>query len=364
MPARVVELAPHAQPRAARHPRRLRGGSRLAAGRGGLRRRRDPVRADRGRPHLHAAVLLPPADAALPRGALELARPPAHLRGGAAGHDGPARPAELPARPRPPAARLGPALAGRRGAERVPDRDVGRRERLRVRPPALRGGVRGARGRGLCRLRAVARRHPCRRARDRVRGGRARRGPDARARRRAPGRPGRAARRRVRDRRGARARGRHAQPRAGRPAAAPAPDRAAAVGRLRARARPDRVGAHRRRAVARDPARDRPAPRDRRLPAGARGGGPAARVLLARVPPHAARRRAGVGAAPLRARLRARHGARGADRLAAVRPRAARRPRQRAGAAVGAAGRDLRGARRSAGSWSRACAARSRWSAA
>ena len=59
----------------------------------------------------------------------------------------------------------------------------------------------------------------------------------------------------------------------------------------------------------------------------ARGGGRAARLLLARRAAHAARRRAGVGAAALRARLRARQRARGADRLASVRPGAAgRRP--------------------------------------
>ena len=54
------------------------------------------------------------------------------------------------------------------------------------------------------------------------------------------------------------------------------------------------------------PARHRPAPHRRRLPARRRGGGPAARVLRARRPPHPARRRARLGAAPLRARLRAR----------------------------------------------------------
>ena len=76
-------------------------------------------------------------------------------------------------------------------------------------------------------------------------------------------RAARAARRRVRDGRRARARAgrrRRAEPRAGRPPPAPAADRAAPVGRRRAGARPDRLGAHRRRAVARDPARHRPAP--------------------------------------------------------------------------------------------------------
>ena len=108
-------------------------------------------------------------------------------------------------------------------------------------------------------------------------------GTDARPRRRARRRAARAARRRVRHRRGDRARAgrrRRTEPRAGRPPAAPPADRAAAVGRRRAGARSDRLGAHRRRAVARDPARHRPAPHDRRLPARARRGGSAARVLL------------------------------------------------------------------------------------
>ena len=78
----------------------------------------------------------------------------------------------------------------------------------------------------------------------------------------------------------------------------------------------------------RDPAGHRPAPHDRRLPARPGGRGPAARVLLARRPPHPAVGRARLGAAPVRARLRARHGARGADGLAAVRPRAAGRARR------------------------------------
>ena len=55
----AAELAPHAQPRAARHPRRLRGGGRLAAGRGSLGRRRDPVRARGAGPLVGAALLLP-----------------------------------------------------------------------------------------------------------------------------------------------------------------------------------------------------------------------------------------------------------------------------------------------------------------
>ena len=82
---------------------------------------------------------------------------------------------------------------------------------------------------------------------------------------------------------------------------------------------------------------------------GRRGGGPAARVLRARHPPHAARRRAGLGAAALRARLRARLRRRGADRLAARRPRAARRPGRRRLRGHGRAPRrDLRHARRTA----------------
>ena len=113
-------------------------------------------------------------------------------------------------------------------------------------------------------------------------------GPVARPRRRPARRAARAARRRVRH--GRRAGAGAFEPRAGRPHAAPPADRAAPVGRRRAGARADGLGAHRRRAVARHPARHRPAPHDRRLPPRARGGGPAARVLLARLAPHAARR--------------------------------------------------------------------------
>ena len=115
-------------------------------------------------------------------------------------------------------------------------------------------------------------------------------------------------------------------PRAGRPPPAPPADRAAAVGRRRAGARADRLGAHGRRPVAGHPARDRrcAASRDDCLRRAGRRG-PAARVLRARRAAHPARGRARVGAAALRARLRARRRARGADRLAAGRPRAAGR---------------------------------------
>ena len=106
------------------------------------------------------------------------------VRPGRPGAHGPARPARLPARPRPPPAGLRRPLAGRRRAAGVPRRDVGGRDRLHVRRPALRRRVRRARGGRLRRLRAVARRHAGRRARDRVRRGRARRRADARARRR------------------------------------------------------------------------------------------------------------------------------------------------------------------------------------
>ena len=112
--------------------------------------------------------------------------------------------------------------------------------------------------------------------------------------------------RRVRDGRRADARGGGPEPRACRPAPAAAADRAPPVGRRRAGTRTDGVGAHGRRAVAGDPARDRPAPAERRLPARVRGGGPAARFLLPDRAPHAARRRARLGAAAVRARLRAR----------------------------------------------------------
>ena len=127
---------------------------------------------------------------------------------------------------------------------------------------------------------------------------RVRRGP---ARRRAP--PGarddprrracRAVRRPARDRRRAGARVEHrrrARARERRPPPAPAADRAAPVGRRRARARPDGLGEDRRQRLDGRPARHRPAPPGRRLPAGRRGGGPAARVLRPRLTPHAALR--------------------------------------------------------------------------
>ena len=192
----------------------------MAAGRGGLGRRRDPLRADRARPQLRAALLLPAADPALPGRAGRGARPPPLVRARGPGHDGPARPAELSPRPRPPPAGLRRPLAGRRRAPGVPDRHVVGRHRLRVRRAALRRRVRRAGGERLHRLRAVARRDARRRARDRVRGGPARRRPDARARRRPPGRPAGAAGRRVRDRRRALAR-------AGRPATSRASSRPA-----------------------------------------------------------------------------------------------------------------------------------------
>ena len=129
---------------------------------------------------------------------------------------------------------------------------------------ALRERLRRARGRRLRRLLAVGRARARRGARDRVRRGRARRRARARARRDAR----RGARRPARttphatvavlalesaDGGRPRARGR-------RPPPAPPADRAAPVGRRRAVARPDRLGAHRRRPVDGGPARHRPAP--------------------------------------------------------------------------------------------------------
>ena len=127
------------------------------------------------------------------------------------------------------------------------------------------GGVRGAGGGRVRRLRAVRGRHAGGRARHRVRRGGARRRARARARHEPARCAARAARRRVRHRRGALARGhagRH-RPRPGRAPPAPPADRAAAVGRRRAGARTDRVGAHGRRPVAGHPARHRPATRRR-----------------------------------------------------------------------------------------------------
>ena len=63
------------------------------------------------------------------------------------------------------------------------------------------------------------------------------------------------------------ARRRRPRARGRRPPPAPAADRAAPVGRRRALARPDRLGAHRRRRLERGPARHRHPPRRRRLPA-------------------------------------------------------------------------------------------------
>ncbi len=122
-------------------------------------------------------------------------------------------------------------------------------------------------------------------------------------------------------------RGEGPRARARRAPAAPPADRAAPVGRRRARARPDRLGAHRRQRLDGRPARHRPAPARRRLPAQCRRGGPAARVLRPRLAAHAALRRAGLGAAPLRARVRARQRDRGADGLAADGQGAVRRRR-------------------------------------
>ena len=260
----------------------------MAARRGGLRRRRGPLRADRARPLLRAPVLLQAADPALPRRAGGLARPARLLRPRRAGPDGGARPPVLPAHPRPPPVGLGRALAGRLGAPGLRRRGVAGRDRLQLRrttrfaaayaelEEAVYAGcalslvvtpvdglvIESAEvslGGGLTLVRGV----------DLADGPPELRGDEyatvAVLHARVPAR-------------------RRAGPRRRRPPAAPPPVRAAPVGRRRAGARPDRLGTHRRRAVARDPARHRPAPHHRRLPARARGRGPAARVLLARRP--------------------------------------------------------------------------------
>ena len=100
------------------------------------------------------------------------------------GLDGAAQPRRLPDRARPPRARRRPPRPGRRRAGGVHHRAVGRRHRLRLRPRALRPGLRRARGVGLRRLLAVGRARARRGARDRRRGGRARRRPRARPRQR------------------------------------------------------------------------------------------------------------------------------------------------------------------------------------
>ncbi len=126
------------------------------------------------------------------------------------------------------------------------------------------------------------------------------------------------------------------------PPAAPAPDRAAPVGRRRARARPDRLGAHGRRAVAGRPAGHRPAPGERRLPACAEEEDPlrAFCSLVARRTPRRASSRGRCGASSSAASADL---PRGADGLAARRPRRARRGgRGRIRAQVGADRRDLR----------------------
>ena len=178
------ESAAHAQPGAARLTRRLRPGGRLAARRGGLGRRRDPVRARRDADAQRPAVLLPAADRALHRPARRHARPPAVLPGRRAGLRALPDLARLPAAPRPPRARgdraRSPTPRCRRSSARcgpTPPTSSSTRARFARR-------LRRARGRRLRGLRAVGRAHAGRGARDRVRRGAARRRASARARRR------------------------------------------------------------------------------------------------------------------------------------------------------------------------------------
>ena len=83
-----------------------------------------------------------------------------------------ARPARVPAAPRPPRARRRSARARRLRAAGVPRRRLGRRHRLRLRRRALPRRLRRARGDRLRRLRALGRDHARRGPRDRVRRGR------------------------------------------------------------------------------------------------------------------------------------------------------------------------------------------------
>ena len=222
------------------------------------------------------------------------------------------------------------ARAARRRAAGVPRRGLGGRHRLRVRRAALRGRLRRARGDRLRRLRAERRDHARRGPRDRVRRGAARRraerssrGDDARRRAARPAattrtRPSPCSRWSSKDGRALEHAGRRLR-------------RLQTALRLWDDAEPAlgptayaRTDGSRWMAI---PLGDRPAPPERGLPAEHRGRGPAARVLRPRHPPHAARGRAGVGAAALRARLRARQRRRGADGLAAGREGAVRRRR-------------------------------------
>ena len=280
------ESAAHAQPGAARLPRRLRRG-----GRRGSSPRRSPA-APRSRssstrarrPGARAAVLLPPADRALHRPAHRLlARLPSYPAAAQGLEPGcPTCPATCAPMGRRARGRR-PARAGRRRAAGVPRRAVGGGDRLRLRRRALRAPRTPSSRR---RSTPAARCRSCSPPvdglvieSDEVPLGD---GLSARPRRHARARAGRAHRRPARHRGRARAgdRGRRrARARAGRPPAAPAADRAAAVGRRRARARPDRLGAHRRQRVDGVPLATglRRAAGDCLLHG--RGGGPAARVL-------------------------------------------------------------------------------------
>ena len=123
--------------------------------------------------------------------------------------------------------------------------------------------------------------------------------------------------------------------------------RAAPVRRRSRDARRARLGAGRRRLVESNRAR-RGWPPARNAGGERRAGGRAARVLQPRLPPCARRQRAGLGAAALRARLRARERVRGAERPSAGAARAARAggPRERpAGGADRRAVRDPGGPR-------------------
>src|SRR4051794_40491516 len=127
---RRAEPGAHAQPRAARHPGRVRGGGRLAARRGGRRGRRGPLRADRAGPRFGAALLLPAAHRPLHRRAPRDARAAPVLPRRRAGARGAAQPLRLPDRARAPRAGRRPPGPGRRRARGVHHGALGRRHRL------------------------------------------------------------------------------------------------------------------------------------------------------------------------------------------------------------------------------------------
>ena len=317
-----------------------------------------------------AAVLLPPADRALHRAsASAMLAAAAELPAGRAGP-----------RARCPTCRPTCATRGRR----VPAGDREPRRRARCRRSSARSGptsptsssTPSASRAAYAELEEVAyagcalsrRAHARRRPRDRVRRGGARRRARARARddaRRRARRPAPTTRTRRSPCSRSRPSGRRPRARGRRPPPAPPADRAAPVGRRRARARPDGLGAHRRRALDGRPARHRPAPPARATACSA----PRRRTRCARSAASSSRRtpRAGELAWALRRfELGCERGSarRGADRLAARRPRAVRRRRPpRLRRRRRAARRDLRRGARPRPRSRPACARRSRSSA-